>query len=149
MRKKRFLIVGLVLLFLVSTTGMPITYHLCEMMGEKALEECEVCMIEMQEVETSCCDEKVSDNLVQLSPLETTCCIESFEFNKIEDNFSLSVYTSLIVSNIVVATIHPNDIGLTEEKSYTHQSSYNLPPPKFGRKLLQTIHQLKIDISSC
>jgi hypothetical protein len=149
MMKKRIAILSLVFLFLVSTTGLPVTYHLCEMMGEKSLDECEMCAVEVEKVESSCCSEEDSDNLIQLSTLETTCCFESFELNKIEDDFSLSVNTILILSNVVIATIDQDNISLTEDKLFTQQTSYNLPPPKFGRKLLQTIHQLKIDVSFC
>ena len=147
MMKKRISILTLTILFLVSTTGLPIYSHYCEMMKQKSLSECEVCMVEMQKVETSCCEmEETSTNLTQLLSSEMECCTESFELKKIEDDFSLNVNTSLILSNIVVATIHPDKIGLDEEKPFKHQTTFNLPPPKFGKELLYTIHQLKIDL---
>jgi hypothetical protein len=148
MRKKRILIIGLVLLFLVSTNGMPITYHLCEMMGEKALSECEVCVVEKQKVETSCCVEESSDLFSQISASESTCCFDSFTYEKIEDDFSQSGNLKTI-SNSVIIVLKPLVLDTEEIDKYSHQNNYSLPPPKFGKQLLRSIHQLKIDISNC
>ena len=87
MMKKRILISILSLLFLVSTTGLPVTYHLCEMMQEKTLTECEVCMIEMQKVETSCCDEEKVEEPITISSENPICCQDEFVYNKVEDEF--------------------------------------------------------------
>ena len=87
MMKKRILISILSLLFLVSTTGLPVTYHLCEMMQEKMLAECEVCMIEMQEVESSCCNEEINEELITISSENPICCQDEFVYNKVEDEF--------------------------------------------------------------
>jgi hypothetical protein len=148
MMKKRIAILSLCLLFLVSTTGLPVTYHLCEMMQEKSLNECEICVVEVQITETTCCNEEISSLLLQISTTESKCCVESFTYNKIEDNFS---YTSTLntVTHCVVAILKPLELETKEVTIFSHQKSFNLPPPKFGRQLLHSIHQLKIDFPSC
>ena len=148
MRKKRFLIVGLVLIFLVSTTGMPISYHLCEMLGEKSLNECEICEIEMEIVETSCCGEESLDFFAQISASESTCCFDSFTYKKIEDDFSQSSNLKTI-SNSVITVLKPLVLNTEKEEKYSHQNNYSIPPPKFGKQLLRSIHQLKIDFTNC
>ena len=90
MMKKRIIILTLTFFFLVSTTGLPVTYHLCEMMKEKTLTECEVCMIETQMVETSCCSEQINEELITISSVNPICCQDEFVYNKIEDEFILS-----------------------------------------------------------
>jgi hypothetical protein len=87
MMKKRILILTLTLIFLVSTTGLPVTYHLCEMMKEKTLSECEVCLAEMQKVETSCCNEEKNEEQITISSVNPICCQDEFVYNKIEDEF--------------------------------------------------------------
>jgi hypothetical protein len=87
MMKKRILILNLTLLFLVSTTGLPVTFHLCQMMEQKSLSECEVCLAEMNKVETSCCSEELNEESITISSVNPICCQDEFVYNKIEDEF--------------------------------------------------------------
>ena len=148
MMKKKISILTLTILFLVSTTGMPIWSHYCEMMGKKSLTECGDCKIEEVEV-TSCCSETSPDDQLQYSSSNSNCCIDEFDFKKIEDNFSQSSNTVLISFSLIVAENNLNTIESETEKKYSQNSNYNLPPPKFGKELLNTIHQLKLDLPVC
>lgn len=85
--KKKIAILGLTLLFLVSTTGLPVTYHLCEMMQEKSLSECEMCSSVIEEVKPSCCSEETMEYPVKISSENPVCCQDEFVYNKVEDNF--------------------------------------------------------------
>lgn len=87
MMQKKILILTLSLLFLVSTTGLPVTYHLCQMMQEKSLNECEMCAIAEEEVVTSCCVEESFDYPVSISSDNPVCCQSEFVYNKVEDQF--------------------------------------------------------------
>ena len=87
MMKKKILILTLSLLFLVSTTGLPVTYHLCQMMQEKSLNECEMCALVEEEVVTSCCVEESFDYPVSISSDNPVCCQSEFVYNKVEDQF--------------------------------------------------------------
>ena len=148
MMKKRISISVLTLLFLVSTTGMPIWSHYCEMMGKKSLTECDDCKIE-EVVVVSCCSETIPDDQLQYSSSNSKCCIDEFDYKKIEDIFSQSSNTVLISSSVIVAENNLNTIESVTEKKYSQNSNYNLPPPKFGKELLNTIHQLKLDLPVC
>jgi hypothetical protein len=146
--RKRSSILSLTLLFLVSTTGLPVTYHLCEMMGEKSLNECEVCKVEMEIIETFCCVQETSDFITQISASESTCCFDSFTYNKIDDDFSQSDNFKTF-TNSVITILKPLVLETEKEENYSHQKYFSLPPPKFGKQLLHSIHQLKIDFSNC
>ena len=86
MMTKRIFIISLAILFLVSTTGLPVYYHYCEMMQKKSLNECEVCAEEKEEV-SSCCSNEVSENTLRFSSDRPVCCQEEFLYNKVEDEF--------------------------------------------------------------
>jgi hypothetical protein len=148
MMKKRISISILTLLFLVSTTGMPIWSHYCEMMGKKSLSECGDCKIEELEI-TPCCSETIPDDQLRYSSSNSNCCIDEFDFKKIEDNFSQSGNTVLISLSLIFAESNLTTIESETEKKYSQNSNYNLPPPKFGKELLNTIHQLKLDLPVC
>ncbi len=148
MMKKKISILTLTILFLVSTTGMPIWSHYCEMMGKKSLTECGDCKIEEVEV-TSCCSENIPDDQLQYSSSNSKCCIDEFDFKKIEDNFSQSSNTVLLSLTLIIAENNLTTIQSEAEKKYSQNSNYNLPPPKFGKELLNTIHQLKLDLPVC
>jgi len=148
MMKKRILILTLTLLFLVSTTGMPIWSHYCEMLGKKSLSECGDCKIVEVEV-TACCSETIPDYKLQYSSSNSNCCIDEFDYKKIEDNFSQSSNTVLVSLSIIIAESNLTTIESETEKKYSQNSNYNLPPPKFGKELLNTIHQLKLDLPVC
>jgi len=148
MMKKKILILTLTILFLVSTTGMPIWSHYCEMMGKKSLTECGDCKIEEVEV-TFCCSETIPDDQLQYSSSNSKCCIAEFDFKKIEDNFSQSSNTVLLSLSLIIAENNLTTIQSEAEKKYSQNSNYNLPPPKFGKQLLNTIHQLKLDLPVC
>lgn len=87
MKLKRLLILALTFAFLVSTTGLPVSYHLCQMMQQKSLSECEMCKSEMEKSETKCCNEKAFDNSLVIKSEKSTCCQDEFVYNKVEDDF--------------------------------------------------------------
>jgi len=146
--KNRISISILTLLFLVSTTGMPIWSHYCEMMGKKSLSECGDCKIEEVEV-TSCCSETIPDDQLQYSSSNSNCCVDEFDYKKIEDNFFQTISSNLITYNLIIAELNLTTLESQDEGKFSQNSNYDLPPPKFGKELLNTIHQLKIDFPVC
>jgi len=148
MMKKKISILTLTILFAVSTTGMPIWSHYCEMMGKKSLSECQDCAEEKEET-FSCCSMEESDFEIQLKAEESNCCFDEFDYKKIEDNFFQSITSNLIPITSVITELHLSTIDFQNENKFAQQTNYNLPPPKFGKQLLNTLHQLKIDLPVC
>jgi hypothetical protein len=148
MMKKKISILILTILFVVSTTGMPIWSHYCEMMGKKSLSECQACAEEKEET-FSCCSMEESDFEIQLKAKESNCCIDEFDYKKIEDNFFQSITSNLIPITSVITELHLSTFDFQKENKFAQQTNYNLPPPKFGKQLLNTLHQLKIDLPVC
>jgi len=145
---KRTEILVLIFLFFISTTGLPVFYHYCTMMGENSLSECEMCSIEVKK-DSSCCSEKVYENVQQISSNKSRCCVDQFDYKKIEDEFFQNFNPNVKHFYLVVVTVNSSTLLLDEVETNLQQDDHNLPPPKFGKQLLHTIHQLKIDIPIC
>jgi hypothetical protein len=148
MMKKRILISILTILFLVSTTGLPIWSHYCQMSGKKSLNGCGMCNVK-NEKDFSCCSEDLYANEIKLSSENYQCCIAQFDYKKIEDNFSLNDYNPLKILHSVTVVFDSSILVNEKTECLSYQSKFNLPPPKFGKELLNTIHQLKIDLPVC
>jgi len=148
MMKKKILILTLSFLFLVSTTGMPIWSHYCEMMGKKSLSECQACAEEKAET-FSCCSMEESDFEIQLKAEKSNCCIDEFDYKKIEDDFFQTITSNLIPITTVITELNLSPLDSQNENKFSQQTKYDLPPPKFGKQLLNTLHQLKIDLPVC
>lgn len=144
-RKNRFSILFVAISFLISTTGLPIWSHYCEMMGKKSLSECQACS-EEKEGTFSCCSIEESDFDIQLKAKESNCCIDEFDYKKIEDDFFKNVTSNLIPMTSVIAELHLSAFDFQNKNQFAQQTNYNLPPPKYGKQLLNTLHQLKIDL---
>ena len=127
MMKKRISILTLILLFLVSTTGMPVTYHLCLMMQEKSLNECDVCKVELERIETSCCAEETMANPSTISSENPVCCHDEFVYNKVEDEFVANKsevnFFSLSEKSIPIVSVIPPSVNFILEKSFYCDSS--------------------------
>lgn len=87
MMKKKIIILSLTFFLLVSTTGLPVSYHLCKMMETKSLSDCDVCVNYMEEIFYTCCLKGTLENKVSIAPENLVCCQEEFVYNKIEDEF--------------------------------------------------------------
>ena len=125
MMNKRIPIVILTMLFLVSTTGLPVTYNLCKMMQEMSLNKCEMCSVSKEEVVTSCCAEEIIEYALSISSENPVCCQTEVVFNKVEDQYvdsktEINFYTSSQISLHLVAQIlsqsefNPNEPFLTD-----------------------------------
>ncbi len=106
MMRKRILISALLLLFLVSTTGLPITINYCKM---AASEEMSMCSMHHKPVKSLCCAENTVDNFSGIYFNKPDCCQTEFVYNKVSDEFvtnktDVQFFTSLQNS------IHSNNI---------------------------------------
>ncbi|MGB5289198.1 MAG: hypothetical protein WBN42_11990 [Ignavibacteriaceae bacterium] len=118
------------------------------MIGKKSLSECSDCVEEKEET-FSCCSIKEPDFETQLKAENSSCCIDEFDYKKIEDNFFQTITSKLIPINSVISELHLSSIDSQSENKFSEQTSFNLPPPKYGKQLLHSLHQLKIDLPVC
>lgn len=101
--KRKILILSLTLVFVVSTTGLPLILHYCKMMETTSLQACEMHTKEIKK--SSCCEEEEKDE-IYFSKTIDKCCTdflvdhsvkETFITTKTEVNISLYLYTFIPV----------------------------------------------------
>jgi len=124
---KRTKILILIFLFFISTTGLPVFYHYCEMMGESSLDKCEMCMSEIEIIEPSCCGEETMEYPVNVSSENPICCQDEFIYSKVEDEFiyNKSDVNFFASSDNLIQPIflYPPSVDFQKEESFYCDSS--------------------------
>jgi len=122
--KKRILILTLSLLFLVSTTGLPVTINLCKM-AESG--ETGKCMMHHKLISSLCCANEVSVNHPAVSSVVPDCCRTEFVYNKVKDEFVANKtdvnFFSSIQNLVQIITIVPSGVDFTFEETFYCDSS--------------------------
>lgn len=116
----------------------------------EVLDDC--CKTEEKETnESNCCESKPFDQSTpySISSSDIKCCISTFEYLQLQDN----IFQPLGKKKISVEVI-TYSISFIEEKNVNLfqpliVEQNNLPPPVFGKLLLTSIHQLKLDTPFC
>jgi hypothetical protein len=116
---KRIIILSFCMLFLVSTTGLPLTIHFCKMKSSSnGNKKCGMCMMEGKHSKSS--------DVTSLRRAMSNCChTETFD-NNVKDNF-LSFSTELNVHALCVEMICPVDYSFCSIISST-QFTDTSPP---------------------
>jgi hypothetical protein len=117
--------------------------------GEK-LDEC--CRADVDEIiEQSCCEFEPIDELdpVSITSQEIKCCITSIESSQLKDILFTSTEKKNLTLELFTALVPFIEKNIQQTAQNLIIRNNDLPPPKFGKQLLQTIHQLKIDIPIC
>ena len=163
---KNILTAILAITILIGTTGLQVYKHICathnfagvSLLGTPQCEKNHTDFAETadccknEEVEpVSCCEsENSAENypLNYASPYED-CCVSIVDNKKIDENIYPPIDKKFISAEIsVITSIDTNEIK-NQSSVFTNSTSNDLPPPMFGRKLLQSLHQLKIDTPVC
>jgi len=121
--KKRILISSLIILFLVSTTGLPVTISMCKMTAEDA----DQCTMHQKPVRSMCCIEEVSESMLRISRTTPNCCQVSFVYNKVESEFvnnktEINFYSSF-QSLIILVSLIPEQFEISYSESFYTDSS--------------------------
>lgn len=91
MIRKKIQIFSITALIIIATTGMPLSFHFCEMTGSKSFESCDICTKSMVEDEdVSCCNSNNSDENSTAFISDQSCCQTEFVLNKVNDEFLLN-----------------------------------------------------------
>ena len=146
--KKKTAIFFVIILFLVSTTGLPVFSHYCLMLGESVNSGCNDC-VDDQLIASACCVEDIDLIEMKIETGKTECCVDKFDYKRIEDHYCQSNNNINLSNQIIVNEFKMNSDDSDSEKKYSQKSYFYLPPPKFGKELLTKIHQLKIDLPIC
>ncbi len=114
---------------MISTTGLPVTYHFCSMLQEKSLDECNVCMSEENPENYSCCALENEISNVIIKSEYSACCQVEFSFNKVEDSF-VTLKTELKnIQNFDYIFLQENI--LSTKSNFSNIKEYNDTSPPF------------------
>lgn len=126
---KQKLIILFIFTFFLSTTGLPISLHYCQMQGSTSLSDCEMCTPEETEEESSCC-EKEDDYPVQFAAKNMDeCCVTQIIESSVKDGFLIMVNDVKIdVKNFSAALISNDDESLLNIEKNHFNFSDSSPP---------------------
>ena len=164
---KNILTAIVVITLLLSSTGLQVYKHICASHNFAAVSfletpSCEkdhqiveeiddCCKLNVEEItEPSCCESEPIDlsNFVSITSQEIECCVSTIEGIQIQDNLFPPAEKNINLELLtVLVPFIQNSIQQTEQNLVLQNN--NLPPPIFGKTLLQTIHQLKLDTPVC
>ncbi len=131
---KKFYISTFILVFLLSTTGLPLTLHLCAMQKSATLETCEMCSAKPEKVKT-CCSSKADESTVFLSKAADNCCLTQLVDKKVKDEFYPKTELKSSFFTPLLLVISSNDI--TDLRNTASFVSDSPPiPPGSGRLFL-------------
>jgi hypothetical protein len=102
---KKIYISVLVLILLVSTTGLTYTFHVCKMMSE---EEAELCEMEEMKMMSHCCSEG-NENGQTIRGYQQDCCESRTIENRISDEF-IFVKSENVQDNILIVLLAESEI---------------------------------------
>ena len=114
--KKRIFILSFILSFLVSTTGLPMTYHIYHLLGTTALSTCNVCNTDFESKDPDCCSNDHSNSKGKISIEKSECCQTEFIYNKLQDEFAfnetdkINFKFSLLFQDLLTDLIQDNNI---------------------------------------
>ena len=155
------------LTLLISTTGIQVYKHTCashNFSDVSVIEtpECEkdhqvweesddCCKIEEEIIQSNCCDLEpiAKSELIIITSQEVTCCTSSVESNLLESSLFPPSEKKILIVELITVSDSFTEIEILQSKEKLLLQNNDLPPPKFGKQLLQTIHQLKIDTPFC
>jgi hypothetical protein len=126
---KQKLIILFILTFFLSTTGLPISLHYCQMQGSSSLSTCDMCTPKQLEDESSCC-EKEDEYPVQFASKNLdACCLTQIIESSVEDGFLIIANNIKIdVKNFSSALITSIDRSSLKIEKYNFNFSDSSPP---------------------
>ncbi len=156
-----------VIALLFSSFGFDIYKHICTTHNFNAasileIPECEkdhsdsdivddCCKTELEEIaESACCESEPIEeaNPISLSAIDVKCCFTSFEKISLNENLFPPIEKKNILIDFICVIVPIDQIENQKTGQITFTNK-DLPPPLFGKKFLQSIHQLKLDTPIC
>ena len=123
---KKLYISSLVVILLISTTGLTYTFHLCKMMSEP---DTMVCEMEHMKVQHSCCMNK-NDGGQRITTYNPVCCEFKTVEKRVSDEFisSFNEKSPELISTFVFIPVDPiaHNFSLSDHSNF-HPNN-NSPP---------------------
>ena len=130
---RKFYTYGLILILLVSTTGLTITWHLCKTLNVVSTEECAMEDMASNNVSPSCCE--TEDAKETISGYMPACCEIELVENKVSDQFLFVSNETNKNTNFTVILINTNILWDSNPLEHSKYNLHNTSPPHLDRDL--------------
>jgi hypothetical protein len=127
--KRKISILTLILLFFASTTGLPITLHLCKMMEMEKMTECSMCESSKEKMQMPCCDQEMDKQETVITDFNDQCCELTIIDKKLSDKFFFAEYNSKEEFSLVSILIEDNYDSQNKLSYSTSNKSISEFPP--------------------
>ena len=127
--KRKISILTLVLLFFASTTGLPITLHLCKMMEMEIMTECSMCNSSKDKIQMPCCTEEMEREKNVITDSNDPCCELSIIDNKLSDKFFFSKHKSYEEFRLISILVENSNLYQNNFSFSTSNKLINESPP--------------------
>ena len=127
--KRKISILTLILLLIASTTGLPITLHLCKMMEMEKMTECPMCESSKEKMQMPCCDQEMDKPETVITNFNDQCCELTVIDKKLSDKFFLAEYNSKEEFSIVSILVEDNCDNQNNFSFSTLNKFINESPP--------------------
>lgn len=112
-------------LFTLSNTGLPVIFHVCNMMNEVTLESCGMCEAKLDEMRHS----HEEHSSLKIGRDASDCCSYKTVEKSIKDNFISAVSGNMVVNAVDnIAPIVESDIDLSCSHENLFEISDGSPP---------------------
>lgn len=112
--------------FLLSTTSLPMSIHLCKMEGKVDIKQCEMCE---KENKKSCCKSDVISKVNIKNAGSSGCCSDEVIDSTVKDNFISSKVSSISMQNLQLSvSIIFTQNFFTDEKENLYSGDETSPP---------------------
>ena len=124
---RKFYTYGLILILLVSTTGLTITWHLCKTLNVVSTEECGMEDIAQNKMSSGCCEK--DEPKVTISGYMPVCCEIELVENKVSDQFLFVSNETNKNTNFTVILINTNIHLDSNPLDHFKHNLHNTSPP--------------------
>jgi hypothetical protein len=124
---RKFYTYGLILILLVSTTGLTITWHLCKTLNIVNTEACGMEDMASNKVSSGCCENDEAE--VTISSYIPVCCEIELVENKISDQFLFVNYETNKNNNLNVILISTPVLLDSNPLEHSEYNLHNTSPP--------------------
>jgi len=142
---RKIYILSFVLTFFISTTGLPLTLHICKMMEMENITECSMCETSKVEVKIPCCSENMEEEKSVITDFNNPCCELTIIDNKLSDKFFFSKHNTKEEFSLVSILVEDN---YDNQNNFSFSTSNKLinefPPGLFTNHLYLVLSVLII-----
>ena len=123
------LIILFIFTFLLSTTGLPISLHYCQMQGSMSLSDCEMCLTGESQEETSCCEKEDNYPIQLKNDTNDNCCELKVIDSSVKENFLPNKNELRIDKTLFTLSLSATDLLQTSDYNKSNQNFCESSPP--------------------